>query len=106
MQENLQKEQEKNERKALATDYDAIQKFINDNSDEISNYLSIKSGGGSFKLSLNISDELANIACIDIKKFKDFRPKFAVLDQGFFDIKEKREVRPNMYIFLTLIKNI
>ncbi|MBK2028427.1 replication initiation protein [Francisella noatunensis] len=104
VQENLQKEQEKNERKALATDYDAIQKFINDNSDEISNYLSIKSGGGSFKLSLNISDELANIACIDIKKFKDFRPKFAVLDQGFFDIKEKREVRPNMYIFLTLIK--
>ncbi|WP_150464725.1 replication initiation protein [Francisella sp. XLW-1] len=104
VQGNLRKEQEKKEMEALASEYDSIQKFINDHSDEISNYLSIKSGGGSFELSLNISDELANIACIDIKKFKDFRPKFAVLDQGFFDMKEKREVRPNMYIFLTLIK--
>jgi plasmid replication initiation protein len=104
VQEKLKKEQEEQEKKALASEYNAIQKFINDNSDEISNFLSVKSAGGIFELSLNVSEELANISCIDIEKYKIFRPKFAVLDQGYFDMKQKKEIRPNMYSFLNLIK--
>ena len=48
VQEDLRKEQKKSERKAsLASEYEAIQKFINDNADIISNFLSVKSAGGS-----------------------------------------------------------
>jgi hypothetical protein len=103
-QENLIKEQEAQEKRALASEYDAIQKFINDNSDEISNFLSVKSAGGIFELSHDVIEELANISCIDIEKYKNFRPKFAVLDNGFFDMKQKKEIRPNMYQFLYLNK--
>ncbi|WP_150464744.1 replication initiation protein [Francisella sp. XLW-1] len=103
-QENLRKEQEKNERKALASEYDAIQKFINDNADIVSNFLSVKSAGGSIELSSEIYNEFANIACIDAEKYKNFRPKLPVLVEGFFDMRQKKEIRPNMYVFLTLIK--
>ena len=37
------------------------------------------------------------------KKFKDFRSKFVVLEQGFWDMKQRKEIRPTMYQFLKLI---
>ncbi|MBK2043675.1 replication initiation protein [Allofrancisella guangzhouensis] len=102
-QQEIAKQQEKEYQKQLAVEYEAIEKFINDNSDEISNYLSIRSGGGSFELSSSVKEELSNLACVDAEKFKDFRPKLPVLHEGYFDIKQRKEVRPNMYTFLTLI---
>ena len=103
-QVEFKESQEKEIKRALAEEYDYIQKFINNNSDKISNYLSVKSAGGSFELLPEISDEMANLACINIDKYKEFKPKFAVLEQGFFDMKRKKEIRPNMYTFLHLIK--
>ena len=95
--------QEKEIKAALLAEYEAIEKFINDNSDEISNYLSIRSGGGLFELSRDVKVQLDNLACVDIEKFKDFRSKFVVLEQGFWDMKQRKEIRPTMYQFLKLI---
>lgn len=103
-QQKLIKEQQEKEKKAaLLAEYEAIEKFINDNSDEISNYLSIRSGGGLFELSRDVKVQLDNLACVDKEKFKDFRSKFVVLEQGFWDMKQRKEIRPTMYQFLKLI---
>lgn len=103
-QQDLIREQQEKERKAaLLAEYEAIEKFINDNSDEISNYLSIRSGGGLFELSRDVKEHLDNLACVDKEKFKDFRYKFVVLEQGYWDMKQRKEIRPNMYQFLSLI---
>lgn len=96
-------QQEKEIKAALLAEYEAIEKLINDNSDEISNYLSIRSGGGLFELSRDVKVQLDNLACVDIEKFKDFRSKFVVLEQGFWDMKQRKEIRPTMYQFLKLI---
>lgn len=102
-QELIRKQQEKERKAALLAEYEAIEKFINDNSDEISNYLSIRSGGGLFELSKDVKEQLDNLACVDIEKFKDFRSKFVVLEQGFWDMKQRKEIRPTMYQLLKLI---
>jgi len=49
--------------------------------------LSIRSGGGLFELSTDVKDHLENISCIKVERFKDFRSNFAVLEQGFGDMK-------------------
>ncbi|WP_150464699.1 replication initiation protein [Francisella sp. XLW-1] len=99
----IREQQEKERKAALLAEYEAIEKFINDNSDEISNYLSISSGGGLFELSRDVKEQLENLSCVDIEKFKDFRSKFVVLEQGFWDMKQRKEIRPNMYQFLKFI---
>lgn len=105
VQENLRKEQEKNERKALASEYDAIQKFINDNDEELSKYLSAKSLGTEYPLDNFLKEEISNLSCVGADKFKNFRPKLSVLERGYFDSIKGNIVRPNMYTFLILIKN-
>ncbi|MBK2029380.1 hypothetical protein IB655_08890 [Francisella noatunensis] len=102
-QENLRKEQEENERKALASEYDDIQKFINDNDEELSKYLSAKSLGTEYPLDSSLKEEIANLSCVGPDKFKNFRPKLAVLERGYFDSIKGNIVRPNMYTFLILI---
>lgn len=102
-QELIREQQEKERKAALLAEYEAIEKFINDNSNEISNYLSIRSGGGLFNLSEHLKEQLENLSCVDIEKFKDFRSKFVVLEQGFWDMKQRKEIRPTMYQFLKLI---
>ncbi|MBK2026538.1 RepB family plasmid replication initiator protein [Francisella philomiragia] len=99
----IREQQEKERKAALLEEYKAIEKFINDNSNEISNYLSIRSGGGLFELSAHVKEELEKLAFVDIEKFKDFRSKFVVLEQGFWDMKQRKEIRPTMYQFLKLI---
>lgn len=99
----IREQQEKERKAALLAEYEAIEKFINDNSDEISNYLSIRSGGGLFNLSEHVKEHLENLSCVDMEKFKDFRSKFVVLEQGFWDMKQRKEIRPTMYQFLKLI---
>lgn len=102
-QELIREQQEKERKAALLAEYESIEKFINDNSDEISNYLSIRSGGGLFELSTNVKEQLENLSCVDIEKFKDFRSKFVVLEQGFWDMKKRKEIKPTMYQILKLI---
>ncbi|MEY8768794.1 RepB family plasmid replication initiator protein [Francisella philomiragia] len=99
----IREQQEKERKAALLAEYEAIEKFINDNSDEISKYLSIRSGGGLFNLSEHVKEQLENLSCVDMEKFKDFRSKFVVLEQGFWDMKQRKEIRPTMYQFLKLI---
>ncbi len=103
-QQIIREQQDKERQKQLAAEYEAIEKFINYNADELSNYLSIRSGGGSFDLSDSVKEHLASLSCVDKEKFKDFKPKFAILEQGFWDMKQRKEIRPNMYQFLKLIK--
>ncbi|APD51335.1 replication initiation protein [Francisella hispaniensis] len=102
-QQMITTQQEKEKQKQLFAEYEAIEKFINDNADELSNYLSIRSGGGFFELSESVKEELEKLCYVDIKKYKDFKSNFAVLNQGFWDMKQRKEVRPNMYNFLALI---
>jgi plasmid replication initiation protein len=90
----------------LGTEYNAIQKVINDNCDEISNYLSAKSINTTYKLNSELNEQLLNMSCVDNEKFKKFRPKLPVLHNGYYDMKIKKEVRPNMYQFLNIISKL
>ena len=99
-QKDLKKQQKEQERKALASEYDAIQKFVNDNDEELSKYLSAKSLGTEYPLDASLKEEVANLSCVGADKFKNFRPKLAVLEKGYFDSNTSKIVRPNMYNFL------
>ncbi|MBK2044396.1 replication initiation protein [Allofrancisella guangzhouensis] len=102
--QKLIEQQEKEYQKQLASEYDAIQKFINDNEDELSKYLSAKSLNIEYPLNDSIREQVSNLACVDAEKFKAFRPKLPVLHEGYFDMKKKKEIRPNMYSFLNILK--
>ncbi|MBK2027407.1 replication initiation protein [Allofrancisella guangzhouensis] len=103
-QQIIREQQEKEYQKQLASEYDAIQKFINDNEDELSKYLSAKSLNIEYPLNDSIREQVANLVCVDAEKFKAFRPKLSVLYEGYFDMKQKKEIRPNMYSFLNILK--
>jgi plasmid replication initiation protein len=102
-QQQLVKQHEKDQLKALGAEYDAIQKVINDNDDEVSSYLSAKAMGATYEISPALNEQLLSMSCVDAEKFKGFRPKLTVLYNGYFDMNTKKEVRPNMYCFLNLI---
>lgn len=98
-------EKKKQEKKLLGQEYDSIQSFIHRNESEISNYLSAKSMGATFELSDEVKFELNNLQNIDESKFKSFRARLPVLFDGYFDMKEKKSLSPNMYVFLKIIKH-
>ena len=95
--------QEKILKKQLADEYDAIQKVINDNADEISKYLSAKSINAKYEINSELNNQLLNMSCVDAEKFKNFRSKLPVLHNGYYDMKLKKEVSPNIYQFLTIL---
>ena len=105
-QQEIAKQEEKEFIKSVGSEYDAIQKVINDNADEISNYLSAKSINATYKLNPEVNEQLLNMSCVDAQKFKEFRPKLCVLHNGYYNMQIKKEVMPNMYNFLLLLKSI
>lgn len=96
-------DQDKTLKKQLADEYDAIQKVIDDNADEISNYLSAKSINATYEINSELNEQLLNMSCVEAEKFKEFRPKLPILHNGYYDMKNKKEIRPNMYQFLIII---
>jgi plasmid replication initiation protein len=102
-QQQLAKQDEKDHLKALGAEYDAIQKVISYNDDEISSYLSAKAMGATYEISPALNEQLLNMSCVDAEKFKGFRPKLAVLHNGYFDINQDKKVFPNLYDLLILI---
>ena len=103
-QKEADKKQAEQKGKSLAAEYDFIQRFINDNDLEISKYLAAKSLGAEYSLNNNIKEELANIACVDVEKYKEFRSHLPVLHNGYFNATADKIVRPNMYAFLLSIR--
>ena len=97
---------EKDVKKTIASEYDAIQKVINDNADEISNYLSAQSINATYEISSELNEQLINMSCVDYEKFKEFRPKLPVLYNGYYDMKNKQVSSPNIYNFLLLLRTI
>ena len=104
-QQQLAKQNEKDHLKALGAEYDAIQKVINYNDDEISSYLSAKAMGATYEISPALNEQLLNMSCVDAEKFKGFRPKLPVLHNGYFDLSQDKKIFPNLYDFLILIDN-
>ncbi len=97
-------EQQRLEKKLLGEEYDAIQSFIHQHESEISSYLSAKSMGAIFELSEDVKNELDSLKNVDVAKFKNFRPRLPVLFDGYFNMKEKKNISPNMFNFIKLIK--
>ncbi len=97
-------EQQKLEKKLLGKEYDTIQSFVHRNEAELSSYLSAKSMGAVFELSESIKSELDNLKNIDATKFKGFRSRLPVLFDGYFDMKKKKNILPNMHDFLKSIR--
>jgi plasmid replication initiation protein len=102
-QQEIAELEEKEFLKNLGAEYDAIQKVINDNADEISNYLSAKSINATYKLNSDLNEQLLNMSCVDAQKFKEFRPKLPVIHNGYYNMKIKKQSSPNMYNFLLLM---
>ena len=83
--------------------YNSIQQNINLYEDELSKYLSAKSMSITYQLPNDINNFIETLPNINKEVFKGYKPKFAVLDKGYFDMNFKKEIRPNMYDFLMLL---
>jgi hypothetical protein len=85
------------------TQYNSIQQDIYLYEDDLSRYLSAKSMGANIDISQETTDFIEKTLNIDKKMFKGYKSKFAVLDDGYMDVEQGKNIRPNMYDFLQLI---
>ena len=86
--------------------FQALQSVINLYEEEFSKLLTAYSMGAKLEISDNLMIELDKMNSVDFEQFANYKTSQAVLDKGFYDMKTQKNVRPNMYNFMSVITTV